>query len=101
MRKNLEECKPCSNMISYGIHKLKHVSSSTPTVNSTFICDTSKPVDPSSLFKILIGKNAVCQRIKIIVLIKGNQIASLSLVLKKGSYIMQSAEKLKIKIMKV
>lgn len=101
MRKNLKKCKPCSNMISYGIHRLKHVSPSIPRVNSTFICDTSKPVDPSSLFKILIGKNAVCQRIKIIVLIKGNQIASLSLVLKKGSYIMQSAEKLKIKIMKV
>lgn len=63
-------------------------------MNSTFICDTSKPIDPSSLLKILIGKNAICQRIKVIVLIKGNQIA---IVLKRGSYIMLSAEKLKIK----
>lgn len=51
-------------------------------------------LDPSSLLKILIGKNAICQRIKVIVLIKGNQIA---IVLKRGSYIMLSAEKLKIK----
>lgn len=50
-------------------------------------------LDPSSLLKILISKNAICQRIKVIVLIKGNQIA---IVLKRGSYIMLSAEKLKI-----